>query len=85
MFNNKLPIGQTSIKRGWKGDGNCCVCGVGESVDHIFFHYVLAKMFWAIFKEVFDLETVPDHLGLVRLVVNPALDSFLSGLVVKFI
>jgi len=41
MFNNKLPVGQSLIKRGWKGNGNCCVCGVGESVDHIFFHCVL--------------------------------------------
>jgi hypothetical protein len=62
MFNNKLPVGQSLIKRGWKGDGNCYVCCVGESVDHIFFHCILAKMFWDIFKDVFDLETVPKSL-----------------------
>jgi hypothetical protein len=62
MFNNKLPLGQSLIKRGWKGDGNCCVCGVGESVDHIFFHCVLAKMSWAIFKRFFIWRLFPDHL-----------------------
>jgi len=62
MFNNKLPVGLSLIKRGWKGDGNCYVCGLGESIDHIFFSCVLAKMFWTILKEVFDLESIPRSL-----------------------
>jgi hypothetical protein len=62
MFNNKLPVGLSLIKRGWKGDGNCYVCGLGESIDHIFFRCVLAKMFWTILKEVFDLESIPRSL-----------------------
>jgi hypothetical protein len=54
-FNNKLPVGLSLIRRGWRGDGKCCVCRVLESIDHIFFGCVLAKMIWAILKDVFDL------------------------------
>lgn len=37
VFNNKLQVGQSLIKRGWGGSGNCCVCGCPESVENILF------------------------------------------------
>jgi hypothetical protein len=57
-----LSVGQTLIRRGWRGDGKCCVCGVLESIDHIFFGCVLAKMIWAILKDVFYLAWIPRSL-----------------------
>ena len=35
---------------------------MSESVDHIFFDCALARMFWAVLKEVFDLQYVPRSL-----------------------
>jgi hypothetical protein len=61
-FNNRLPVGQSLIRRGWKGNDKCCVWGVLESIDHILFDCVLARMIWAILKEAFDLESVPRSL-----------------------
>jgi len=61
-FFHKLPIGQALIKRGWRGDGNCCVFGLEESVDHIFLKCVSAKMVWTILKEAFGLDSVPRSL-----------------------
>jgi len=48
MFNNKLPVDTSLIKRGWKGSGKCCLSDVWESIDHIMFHCVLAKLCWSI-------------------------------------
>lgn len=62
VFNNKLQVGQSLSRRGWKGDSSCCVCGAIETVDHILFGCVLAKMFWAILREVFCLTWVLRNL-----------------------
>jgi hypothetical protein len=37
----KLQCAQSLSKRGWKGCEKCCLCGIMESVNHIFFllHY----------------------------------------------
>jgi hypothetical protein len=37
MFSNKLPVGGSLIKRGWKGSGRCILSDELETVDHIFF------------------------------------------------
>jgi hypothetical protein len=60
-FSNKVQVSHSLIRRGWKGDGKCCICGILETVNHIFFGSALAKMIWAIL-EVFDLEFVPRSL-----------------------
>jgi len=44
VFNNKLQVDLSLIKRGWKGDDKCCICDVLENVNHIFFDCPLAKM-----------------------------------------
>lgn len=62
MFNNKLPIGTSLIKRGWKGSGKCCLNDVWESIDHIMFHCALAKLGWNILGEVFKWESWPKSL-----------------------
>jgi len=59
IFNNKLQVAQSLIKRGWKETANCCLCGLAESVDHIFFQCHIAKFIWSVIAEVFKLQNVP--------------------------
>jgi hypothetical protein len=61
-FNNKLQVGQSLIKRGWKGSCNCSVCGFSESVNHILFKCHLAKFIWSVIREVWHLRDVPRSL-----------------------
>lgn len=53
VFNNKLQVGKSLTKRGWKGNGKCFVCDRWETIVHIFFHCVLARLAWSICGEVF--------------------------------
>ena len=57
VFNNKLQVAQSLLKRGWKGDGHCCFCGELETVDHIFFQCHLARL-----KEIFPGISFPKSL-----------------------
>jgi len=61
-FNDKLPVGQALLKRGWKGDGKCCLCGVLETINHLLFECVLAKWFWVVIQEVFYERDIPKSL-----------------------
>lgn len=38
-------------RRKWKGDEKCCLCGVAEDMNHIFFQCRIAKMVWFCIKE----------------------------------
>jgi hypothetical protein len=62
VFNNKLQVGKTLIKRGWKGNVKCCVCNTWETIDHIFFHCVLPRFAWGICEEVFKWNSKPRSL-----------------------
>ena len=62
VFNNKLEVAQSLLKRGWKGSGNCCLCGKPETIDHIFFDSFLAKLIWSIILEVFRWKRLPSSL-----------------------
>jgi len=52
IFNNKLQCAASLVKRGWKGDIDCCLGDGRESVDHIFFGCRFAKMVWGFMKEI---------------------------------
>lgn len=62
VFNNKLQVGQSLLRRGWKGSGVCCACGCPETVDHLLFKCPLAKLVWCIIREVFQLNDYPTSL-----------------------
>jgi len=62
IFNNKLQVAQSLIKRGSKETANCCLYGLAESVDHIFFQCHIAKFIWSVIAEVFKLQNVPRSL-----------------------
>lgn len=59
MLHNKLQVAENLIKRKWKGSICCCLCGMPESVNHVFFECHLARMCWGIIKEVFQLTETP--------------------------
>lgn len=63
LFNNKLQTAQNLAKKGWKGDVKCCLCGVTESVDHIFFHCPMAIFVWSFIKHTFGLGGFPKDLN----------------------
>ena len=63
VFNNKLQVGQSLLKRGWRGSGNCCVCCCPETVDHIFFNCHLAKFIWSVIKEIWQMGELPRSLA----------------------
>jgi len=62
MFNNKLPVGGSLIKRGWKGSGKCILSDELETVDHIFFHCFLARLCWNFLREIFNWDFMPKSL-----------------------
>lgn len=63
MVNNKLQVAMNQVKKKWKGDINCCLCGCVESVDHVFFQCHLARLVWCIIREVYHLENAPTSLN----------------------
>ena len=58
----KLQVAHSLLKRGWKGSGNCCLCGKPETIDHIFFDSFLAKLIWSIILEVFRWKRLSSSL-----------------------
>lgn len=64
MVNNKLQVDGNLIKKAWKGNSKCCLCGCFESVDHVFFFQChLAKFVWGVIGEAFQLKSVPNTLS----------------------
>jgi rubrerythrin len=52
VFQDKLQKGEGGLKKPkWKGDGNCMVCGVTETRDHILFVCPIAKFTSSCFRE----------------------------------
>lgn len=56
LYQNRLQTADQLKKRGWKGDGNCSLCGVPEDVNHVFFRCVIAKFAWCCIKEILHWE-----------------------------
>lgn len=61
VFNNKLQVAQSLIRRGWKGNLKCCLCVFPETVNHIFSCH-LAKFVWSIIREIFNIGHKPNSL-----------------------
>lgn len=72
VFNNKLQVGSSLKKRGWKGSPKCCLCECLELIEHLFFDCHLATFTWGVIKEVFDLDATPRSL-------NDLITTWLSG------
>lgn len=63
VVQDKLQTGVNLKKREWKGDGKCCLCGVEESGNHIFFNCHIARVIWFCVKEALGWERCPSNLN----------------------
>lgn len=51
------------LKRGWKGDKHCVLCGKEENIDHLFFSCSVARLIWSLVGCAFDLKLIPKDLN----------------------
>lgn len=59
VYQDRLQTGVNLKHRKWRGDERCCVCGVKEDMDHIFFHCHIARVVWYCIKEVLGWDKSP--------------------------
>jgi hypothetical protein len=50
-------------KRNWKGSQDCCFCGCDESIDHLFFHYPIARYVWRVIQVALNLVVIPKSIN----------------------
>lgn len=48
LFHRALPVGEQLRARQIKVDGKCKLCGLPETIDHLFLHCSFAKRVWAL-------------------------------------
>jgi len=48
IFNDKLQVAKSLVKRGWHGSSQCCLCACLEDINHILFKCHLAKLVWGV-------------------------------------
>jgi hypothetical protein len=51
-----------ALKRIWKGDHTCGLCGLAEDVDHIFFHCITARFVRSCLKEALGWRGIPSDM-----------------------
>jgi hypothetical protein len=59
---NQLQCAQSLCKRRWKGGDKCCLCGGTESVNHILFDCIIARMIWGFLREIFKWNDQPTSM-----------------------
>jgi hypothetical protein len=59
MFHNKLQAAVGLKKRGWQGSPLCCVCGIPETVNHIFFECYFSQYLWCCIRDAFGWNDFP--------------------------
>lgn len=63
IFNNKLQVAKSLVKRGRKGSSKCCLCSCLEDINHILFKCHLAKLVWGMLREIYSFQNCPRSLG----------------------
>ena len=61
-FQDRLPTGSVLKKRNWKGCGDCIICKVPETADHIFFLCPIAKFVWTCASEALHWNKIPTSM-----------------------
>ncbi|KAG8096770.1 hypothetical protein GUJ93_ZPchr0013g34670 [Zizania palustris] len=51
MVKRRIQVGDQLRKINWKGDPTCKLCGLIETVDHLFFQCHVAKLLWVFVAE----------------------------------
>ena len=64
----RLQTGVALKHKKWKGEADCHICGVPETVDHVLFQCVIAHFVWTCFKEILGWDSIP--IGLDDLFEN---------------
>jgi hypothetical protein len=62
LIQYKLQTRVNLNKKKWKGDRNCCLCGVPKTNEHILFNSIVAKTIWMCFKEALGWDKCLTHI-----------------------
>lgn len=49
-FNGRAQTLDQLVKRGWKGENKCILCGEKENIDYFLFPCILAKFFLVLYE-----------------------------------
>jgi hypothetical protein len=63
MENNAVLTKDNMIKRKWIGDAKCQLCDDLESVNHLFFKCVIARVIWGVVAQHIGACNIPSHMG----------------------
>jgi hypothetical protein len=63
VVRNKILTKDNLKKRNWKGSQECCFCGGDESIDHLFFHYPIARYVWRVIQVALNLVEIPRSIS----------------------
>jgi hypothetical protein len=56
LFKGMILTKDNLIKRNWHGSKNCCFCNNRETIQDLFFDYVLAQFVWRTLELTFGLK-----------------------------
>jgi hypothetical protein len=65
-FRGRLPAADQIRKRNGPGMDRCALCDALEDTNHIFFHYVLAKLVWCCFRSWLQVSWAPSSFSDLR-------------------
>jgi hypothetical protein len=57
LYREVILIKDNLVKRNWHGNIMCCFCDSFETIQHLFFDYVLTKFIWRVIQITFGLST----------------------------
>jgi hypothetical protein len=58
IFNNKLQVAKSLVKRVWHGSSRCCLCTCLEDINHIMFTCHLARLVWGMLQDIYCLQNI---------------------------
>jgi hypothetical protein len=61
---NKLATVNNLNKKGLKKNTQCCLCGENESISHMFFECVVAKVTWEYVRELLGIKIGGDYISI---------------------
>jgi hypothetical protein len=63
MAKGKMPVNEQIHRRHGRSNGQCALCGQMESINHIFFSCVFARLLWSGIREAFGVQWNPTSLA----------------------
>ena len=62
MKNNVVLTKDNLIRRQWSGDPKCCFRELNETMDHLFFTFIISKIVWAVVAKVIGVSDIPTNM-----------------------